>query len=381
MFNLFKGFSGKPPEAKGNVLQQLLALGGGQASWTTRQYAALAREGYGRNPVVYRCVRMIAEACASVPLKTVDETMSGFLHQPNAVQTGVEFREILLSHLLLSGNAYLEALQADGELLELHLLRPDRVRVVTNAQGHVQGWEYGTGRSRTYLAADPDAGRHGVLHLKLFHPQDDHYGMGPLQATACAVDVHNAGANWNKAMLDNAARPSGALVYRNEAQGNLSQEQFERLKEELGNQHQGAANAGRPLLLEGGLDWKPMGYSPVDMDFLQTRHAAAREIALGFGVPPMLLGIPGDATYANYREANRAFWRQTVLPLVRKTSSALSIWLNAWSDSKAVITFRVEDIPALQEDRAALWQRVSDADFLNDAEKRELVGMKGKTDE
>ena len=86
---------------------------------------------------------------------------------------------------------------------------------------------------------------------------------------------------------------------------------------------QGARNAGRPLLLEGGLDWKAMSLSPRDMDFIELKHAAAREIALAMGVPPMLLGIPGDNTYANYQEANRSFWRQTVLPLANRTARAL----------------------------------------------------------
>ena len=95
----------------------------------------------------------------------------------------------------------------------------------------------------------------------------------------------------------------------------LSDSQFERLKRELEEQYQGARNAGRPLLLEGGLDWKAMSLSPKDMDFLEAKHTAAREIALAFGVPPMLLGIPGDNTYSNYQEANRVFFRGTVLPL------------------------------------------------------------------
>ena len=90
----------------------------------------------------------------------------------------------------------------------------------------------------------------------------------------------------------------------------------QRLKEELESAHTGKFNAGRPLLLDGGLDWKPMSLSPAEMDFAGTRHAAAREIALAFGVPPMLLGIPGDNTYATYKEANLAFWRLTILPLV-----------------------------------------------------------------
>ena len=76
-----------------------------------------------------------------------------------------------------------------------------------------------------------------------------------------------------------------------DGQGTLSAEQYDRLVSEIEAHHQGARNAGRPMLLEGGLDWKPMGFSPSDMEFYQTKEAAAREIAIAFGVPPMLIGI------------------------------------------------------------------------------------------
>jgi HK97 family phage portal protein len=144
--------------------------------------------------------------------------------------------------------------------------------------------------------------------------------------------VHNAASRWSKALLDNAARPSGAIVYRGmEAGGAMSQDQFERLQSELETHHQGARNAGRPMLLEGGLDWKPMGFSPSDMEFQKTKEAAARDIALAFGVPPMLLGIPGDATYANYAEAHRAFFRLTVLPLAQKVLARCRTGCPAWA--------------------------------------------------
>ncbi len=104
----------------------------------------------------------------------------------------------------------------------------------------------------------------------------------------------------------------------------LSPDQFERLKAELEDELSRArANAGRPMVLEGGLDWKEMGFSPKDMDFIEAKNGAAREIALALGVPPMLLAIPGDNTYANYAEANRAFWRQTVIPLLRRVTDGL----------------------------------------------------------
>ena len=109
-----------------------------------------------------------------------------------------------------------------------------------------------------------------------------------------ALDLHNSAMSWNKALLDNSARPSGALVYQPKDGGNLTPEQYQRLKAELEDGYQGARRAGRPMLLEGGLDWKAMGLTPRDMDFIEARNGAARDIALALGVPPMLLGIPGD---------------------------------------------------------------------------------------
>jgi HK97 family phage portal protein len=187
--------------------------------------------------------------------------------------------------------------------------------------------------------------------------------------------VHNAAARWNKALLDNAARPSGALVFDAGEEGAaLSAEQFSRLREEIDAQFAGAENAGRPMLLEGGLKWEAMSLSPADMDFTGLKAAAAREISLAFGVPPMLLGLPGDSTYANYREANRALWRLTVLPLAEKIlggiGGALAAW---WPGLKLAID--VDQVTALSEDRERLWAQVSGADFLSDAEKREMLGF------
>jgi HK97 family phage portal protein len=212
--------------------------------------------------------------------------------------------------------------------------------------------------------------------VKSFHPQDDHYGLSPLQAAASALDVHNSAAAWSKALLDNAARPSGAIVYKGaDGHGAMAQDQYTRLVDELEANHQGARNAGRPMLLEGGLDWKPMGFSPSDMEFHRTKEAAARDVALAFGVPPMLLGLPGDNTYANYAEAHRAFYRLTVLPLVSKTMAAVSGWLPGHYGAKFQIKADYDNIPALAEEREALWRRIEQASFLTDAEKRQMLGF------
>jgi HK97 family phage portal protein len=369
-------------EKKQSAARALIALSTpGQPVWTPRNYAALARAGFEKNVIAYRCIRLVAEAAASAPLRVVDggkvmadHPLLTLLSHPNSEQSGATLYECLYGYLETAGNAYLEAVTLGGEVKELYALRPDRMKALIGASGWADGWEYSVAGRKTVFRSDAE-GFSPVLQLKLFHPTNDHYGLSPLEAAAGAVDFHNAALAWNKALLDNAARPSGALVYKGpEGAENLTAEQFERLKDELTSAYSGIANAGRPLVLDGGLDWRSMSLTPSDMDFVEAKNGAAREIALAFGVPPQLLGIPGDNTYANYREANLAFWKQTVLPLVKKTAGALSTWL-APKFSGAAIECDTGAIEALSADRDAQWARVTAATFLSDDEKRRALGL------
>ncbi len=377
--NLFARSAPARLDEKASRTGAIVALfSGNRPRWTPRDYHALAREGYAKNPIAFRSVRMIAEAAANVPLllyegvREHDEhPLLTLLRRPNSRQTGADLIEQLAGYLLVAGNAYLERVSVLDEVRELHALRPDRMKVIPGNEGWAEAYEYRAGGSavRFTMAESPAP----ILHLTLFNPLDDHYGMSPLEAAQASLDVHNAASAWNKALLDNAARPSGALVY-SAAGGNLSDEQFERLKSELEAHYQGAANAGRPLLLEGGLDWKGLSLSPKDMDFVEAKHIAAREIALSFGVPPMLLGIPGDNTYSNYAEANRAFYRQTVVPLVTRIASALGNWLGESFGGDLRLAPDLDEVPALAIEREALWKRVGEASFLSDDEKRAATG-------
>ncbi|WP_334175007.1 phage portal protein [Pseudoxanthobacter sp.] len=374
-------------EAKASRTAALIALSpGGRPVWTPRDYGALAREGFQKNPVVYRAVRMIAEAAASVPWlvyegehEIADHPLLTLLARPGPVEAGASLMEAVYGHLMVAGNAYLEAVSLDGTVRELHALRPDRMKVVPGPDGWPAAFEYSVGGRSVRLPAEAETGGvRPVLHLKLFHATDDHYGFAPIEAALTSLDIHNAAGAWAKALLDNSARPSGALVYTGGEGGNLSDEQFDRLKRELEEGFSGARNAGRPLLLEGGLDWRTMSLSPREMDFVEAKNLAAREIALAFGVPPMLLGIPGDNTYANYQEANRAFWRQTVLPLVARTAAALSAWL-APGEPALRLGFDTDAVEALSAEREALWRRVGAAGFITEDEKRAAVGYGPRT--
>jgi HK97 family phage portal protein len=117
-----------------------------------------------------------------------------------------------------------------------------------------------------------------------------------------------------------------------------------------------------------------MALTPQEMDFLEAKNSAARDIALAFGVPPMLLGIPGDATYANYSEANRALWRQTALPLLSRIAQSVASWLSPAWGPELTLKPDLDAVEALAGERESLWRRVSEADFLSDDEKRAAVG-------
>jgi len=378
----FQGRSSRAPEAKASRAGPLVAFSaGGRPRWTPRDYASLATEGFGRNAVAYRCVRMIAEGAAATPLavfadgaRAGDHPLARLLARPNPEQGGTEWLESLYGSLQTAGNAYAEATGEDG-VEELWSLRPDRVKVVPGRGGWPEAYDYCVDGRSVRIGRRAD-GWMPVMQLKLFHPTDDHYGFSPLEAAAFAIDVHNASGAWNKALLDNAARPSGALVYGAKDGERLTADQFESLRAQVGESHAGSVNAGRPMILEGGLDWKPMSWTPADMDFIAGKHAAAREIALAFGVPPQLLGIPGDATYANYREANAAFWRGTVAPLVRRTATALTNWL-APRFPGCRVEPDLDAAPALQPEREALWARLNAASFLTDEERRRMAGVAG----
>ncbi|MDP2063312.1 MAG: phage portal protein [Phaeovulum sp.] len=368
--------------ATGRVISLAAGTARGGAVWSPRDLGSLMRQGFTGNPIGFRCVKLIAEAAAALPLVCQDAERRYEMHpvidlmrRPNPGQGRAELFEALYGQILLSGNGYLEAVVPEvGLPRELHVLRADRISIVPGADGWPVAYDYTVaGRKHRFdMAGHPDP----ICHIKAFHPQDDHYGLSPMQAAATAIDVHNAASSWSKALLDNAARPSGAIIYKGvDGQGALSPDQYDRLVSEMEMHHQGARNAGRPMLLEGGLDWKPMGFSPSDMEFHATKQAAAREIAVAFGVPPMLLGIPGDATYANYQEAHRAFYRLTVLPLATRVAAAVAYWLSSHLGQGIELRPDLDQIPALAAERDQQWARVGAASFLSEAEKRAALGL------
>ncbi|MFT4027414.1 MAG: phage portal protein [Novosphingobium sp.] len=365
----FKGGSARAPLARAFTSPWAFADESPRAPF---EYARSVRRAYLDNPVAQRAVRLAAESIGGAALLPCDPRLAALVQ---ATSAGQPLLETLASQVLLHGNGYVQVIKdAAGRPAELFALRPDRVSVVAGADGWPSGYAYKVGEQALTIPREDEDGGSNLIHIRSFHPADDHYGAGCLAAAEQAVATHNAAAAWNRALLENAARPSGALVFDAADGGGLSAGQFDRLKDELARAFSGGGNAGRPMLLEGGLKWQSLSLSPADMDFAALKAAAARDIALAFGVPPMLLGLPGDSTYANYREANRALWRLTLLPLAAKLLGALAEGLSPWFPD-AVLGIDFDRVPALAEDRERLWAQVAGAGFLSREEQRAMLGI------
>lgn len=386
LFQRLFGRSAAPAEVKESSVGPLIAATVvGRPVWPQRDFAQAAREGYQRNPIVFRCVRAISQAVASIPLDIVSRDgqndgnevdapeLAALLNQPNPMMDGETFREALVAYFVLAGNAYIERVDLMRKPKELWLWRPDRVRVIPGPNGMPKAYEFTANGGKRDVPIDSNrAEAMTVLHWRDFNPLDDWYGMPAIDPAAFAVDAYTAASAWNKALLDNGARPSGALVYQpKEGPGRLSTEQFNALKQQLEQGYSGAANSGKPLLLEGGMTWQEMSLSPQDMDFANGKDAAARDIARAYGVPPMVLGIPGDNTYSNYAEANKAFYRETIIPLAQKMCRLLSQWLCPAFGQNLAFEPDLDDLYVFADERATKVQAIEASTTLTTNEKRE----------
>lgn len=336
----------------------------GQPVWTPREYDRLADESYVRNAVAYRCTRLIASNAAAAPWllygangeEIESHKLLDLLTRPGAQAGGASMFEAFYSYLVLAGNTYLEAVGPDrGVPRELWTHRPDRMKVIPGPFGLPEAFEYEALGQRKTWRVDPLTGQGPILHIKEFHPVNDWYGLSRVEPGAYGVDRNNAAAAHNKALLDNGARPSGALVFKpvelaDKSKVTAPETAIKAAETELRARHGGPENAGRPMVLGGNVDWLDMGISPKDMDFGQGKDDAARDICAAFGVPHILV-VKGEATYNNLAQAKLDLYEETVLPLVDRAVDALNAWLAPKFGDGLRLAIDLDEIPALEPRR------------------------------
>jgi HK97 family phage portal protein len=290
----------------------------------------------------------------------------------------------LFGYLLLSGNAYVLKVGSEiGKPKELHLLRPDRIVIKGGKKPIPESYDYViNGRVQASYPVDQDTGYSQLKHIKLWNPLDDFYGCSPLSAAAVEVDQHNLSSKHNINLLNNGARPSGAVIFKPKDESgfnvNLTEGQRQQLLTDLNNRFQGAGNAGRPLLLEGDFDWKEMGLSPKDMDFINLKHMSATDIALCFGVPSQLVGVPDAQTYSNVAEARLALYEETIIPHLKLIQSDINEWLVPMFNENIRFEYMYENIPALSERKRKTYENVTSAvreGIMTRNEAREILGL------
>ena len=388
MWNPFKTKSVDVPAGRKS---RAFILGMNNINGMGSSYAQLATEGYAQNAVVFACISKIANAISSVDLDAYKETngnlekmpnheLEQLIENPNPRQSGRSFRKEFVTQYLIGGNCFLFGTGLDGtkkqKPKELYILSPDKMEVIRGDQLPA-AYRYKPSADKvTDYPVDRITGKSAVLHIKTPNPLDTLIGLPPLAAAAYGVDIFNSGMRWNKKLLDNDCRPSGALTVE-DSDGKpraLSDEQYKALKEELASHYSGANNAGRPLLLEGGLKWQEMGISPKDMDFQENILMASRFIASVFNVPPQLVNIKGESTYSNYEQAQLSFWADTVLPLLGSMLEDINRWLSPMYDG-VYLWYDEEAIPALEPIRKIKSDRVSAAPFYSTNEKRDIMGV------
>jgi HK97 family phage portal protein len=368
----------------------------GRPVWTERNYEQLSREGYMKCVTVYSCVRMCAKGAARVPFiirskstkKEIEDRnhpLWKLLHQPNPWQSGATFWEAVYAYRKLNGNSYIEGVVGDGDPApmgkgrppdQLFCKRPDLMKVVAGNFGTPLGYVYESmGKQQTW-DVDQFDGSGSIIHWKTFHPLNDWYGFSDIEASAYAIDQHNEAGAWNKALLQNAGSPSGALSYepKNNEGATLTERQYNKIKADIEENMKGSRNAGRPLILDGGMKWIQMSLSPRDMDWIEGKHVSSREICHAHGVPPFLLGIPGDSTYNNYKEARQGLYEDTILADVDSLCDELNMKLAPLFGEDIEVWYDEDEIPALAPKREAKWLAVTNATWLSIDEKREATG-------
>ena len=247
---------------------------------------------------------------------------------------------------------------------ELYNLRPDRIKINASSRATPNSYDYVIGGQtvESYLV-DQSTGNSKVKHIKLFNPLDDFYGMSPITSASIDIDQHNLANKHNVNLLQNGARPSGAVVFKPKdetgAAMQLSEVQRSQLVNDINQRFGGTGNAGKPMLLEGDFDWKEMGLSPKDMDFASLKHMSAKDIALVYGVPSQLIGIPDSQTYSNFAEAKLALYNETIIPLLDKFQADMNEWLSPMFGEDLELRYNVDSIPAMAEQRKRVFESVS----------------------
>jgi len=305
---------------------------------------------------VYSCVRILSEAIAGLPLfvykygedgskeKVLEHPLWRVLHdEPNPEMTSFVFRETMMNHLLLTGNAYAQIIRnARGEVIALYPLMPDRMAVDRDSQGRLyyryrknsdDAPEVSKNKQSDIIFAPSD-----ILHV-LGLGYDGLVGYSPIAMAKNAVGLAIAAEEYGAKFFANGAAPSGVL----EHPGTIKDP--ERIRESWQSTFGGSANSNKIAVLEEGLKYTPIAISPEQAQFLETRKFQINEIARIFRVPPHMLADLEKSSFSNIEQQSLEFVKYTLDPWVIRWEQAMNKALLLDSEKRSMFTkFNVDGL-------------------------------------
>lgn len=304
---------------------------------------------------------------------------------PNPDSSYQDFIKQVGSYYLITGNAYIVAngLNPNKPPKELAVIPSQYVIINPGSDGYVENYEitYGVGQTEVFSRFEvgtrfryysPDGNE--IWHIKEFNPLmniNDLYGMSRLTPIIYEIEQYIQASTHNLSLLERGARPSGAL----RTDQPISDEQFERLQEQMSSYYQGSQNAGRMLLLENGIEFMEMGQTNKDMDFMALKTNVTNMIYTQLKIPLPLIN-PEHMTLANMESAILSLYDNSVIPLIRKIYHELSLFLiPRYDDLKGyILNYSQEEITALQPRRTDNLQKMAALNILTINELRAQTG-------
>lgn len=301
---------------------------------------------------VYSCVRILAEAIAGLPLhvyrynsdggkeKAIDHSLYLILHdEPNPEMSSFVFRETLMTHLLLWGNAYAQIIRnSKGEVVALYPLMPNKMSVDRDENGqlyyqYLRSVDEVGGKSETVILKPTD-----VLHIPGLG-FDGLVGYSPIAMAKNAIGLAIATEEYGAKFFANGAAPSGVL----EHPGTIKDPQ--RVREAWQSQFGGSQNSGKIAVLEEGMKYTPISISPEQAQFLETRKFQINEIARIFRVPPHMVGDLEKSSFSNIEQQSLEFVKYTLDPwVIRWEQSIMRTLLTPEEKKSYFVKFNLEGL-------------------------------------
>ena len=328
-------------------------------------YRAFAQDGFRRNTIIFSCITEIATSAAEPVLQAMRTTTQGadllpptdplswLIAHPNPEQSMYEVLSTMATHLHVAGNAYLHKVRArNGQPAQLWLLRPDRVTVQPDRTGMVAQYAFAVNGQPIMLpAAD-------VVHFKMHpDPLDDYYGLSPIAVLARFGDLDNQASDFLRAFFLNAGVPGGLLKFK---AGRVGKDERERVRQLWVDQFSTEKGWHAPGVIDADVDYQELGTQPRRMDLSTIWSVTESRMCSVFGVPPILIGAwvgLEHATMANYAEARRSFWEETLSPFYRRLIDTLNMGLASEFGADRLLQFDFGAVAALQEDRNVTEER------------------------